>query len=60
MLKTQPLCSGSKSNLGGWVLHEVEKNSFIALPGKGRHSGLLPLKTVIPTLGGFGAIAIVS
>ena len=28
------------------VLGEVENNSFIALPGKGRHSGLLSHKTV--------------
>ena len=35
------------------VLGEVAKKSFIALPGKGGHSGLLPLKTVWPNLGGF-------
>ena len=33
---------------------KVEKNSSIALPGKGEHSGLLPLKTVCPHLGDFG------
>ena len=33
---------------------EVEKNSFIALPGRGGHSGLMPLKTVYPNLGGYG------
>ena len=26
------------------VLGEIEKNSFIALPGKERHTGLMPLK----------------
>ena len=31
------------------VLDEIEKNSFIALSGKGGHSGLLPLKTALPT-----------
>ena len=36
-----------------WVLGEVEKNSFIALPDKGGHSGLLPSKTVCPGPGGF-------
>ena len=46
---------GIESNLRDRVLSEVlEKNSFIALPGKGGHSGLVPLKTVCPNLGGFG------
>ena len=36
------------------VSGEVEKNSFIALPGKGGHSGFNPSKTVCPNLGGFG------
>ena len=36
------------------VFSEVRKNSFIALPGEGGHSGLLPLKTVCPNMGGFG------
>ena len=40
MLKTQPLCTGAELNLR--VLGEVEENSFIALPGKEGHSGLLP------------------
>ena len=52
MPKAQPLCTGARSNLGDGVLGEVEKNSFIALPGKGGHSGLVPLDT--PSLGGFG------
>lgn len=39
-------------------MDEVEKNSFISLPGKGGHRGLLPMKTVFPNLGGFDSIAI--
>ena len=35
-------------------MDEVEKNNFIALPGKGGRSGLLPSKTVCPNPGGFG------
>ena len=54
MLKTQLLCTSAESNLGDRILGEGEKNSFIALPGKGGHSGLVPLKTVCPNLGGFG------
>ena len=53
MLKSQPLCTGAKSNLGDRVLGEVEKNSFIALPGKGGHSRLVPLKIVCLNPGGF-------
>ena len=41
MPKTQPLCTSAKSNLGDRVLGEVEKNSFIALPGKRGHSRFL-------------------
>ena len=52
MRKTRPLCTSAKSNLGDRVLGEVEKNSFIALPGKGGHSRLLPQNTVCPNLGG--------
>ena len=32
------------------VLGEVEKKSFIALPGKGEHRGFMPSKTVYPNL----------
>ena len=53
MPKTWPLCTGAKLNLGDRVLGEVEKNSFIALPDKGGHSGLMLLKTMCPNLGGF-------
>ena len=54
MLKTGPLCTGAKLNLGDRVLGDVEKNSFIVLPGKGGHSRLMPSKLCVPTQGGFG------
>ena len=54
MLKTRPLCTGAESNLGDRVLGEVEKDTFIALPGKGGHSGLMTRKTVCPNPGRFG------
>ena len=38
MLETQPLCAGAKSNLRGRTWGEIEKNSFIALPGEEEHS----------------------
>ena len=47
------LCTSAKLNLGDRVWGEVEKNSFIALPGKRGHSGLLPQKTMCPNPGGF-------
>ena len=40
----QPLCPSTKLNHTDRVLHEVERNSFIALPGKGEHSRLMPLR----------------
>ena len=49
--ETQPLCTGAKLNLGDRVCGVVEKNSFIALPGKGRHRGLMPSKLCVPTWG---------
>ena len=49
MLNIQPLCTGAKLILGHGVLGELEKNSFIALPGKGGHSGLVPSKLYVPT-----------
>ena len=52
MPKAQPLCIGADLNLGDRVLGEVGKDSFIALPGKGGHSGLLPRK-LCPNAGGF-------
>ena len=33
----------------GWGGDEVEKNSFIGLPGKGGHSGLMPSKLCVPS-----------
>ena len=47
------LYTGAKSNLGDRVLGEVEKDSFITLPGKGGYSGLLPRKSMCPNPGGF-------
>ena len=41
-------------NLGDWVLGQVEKNSFIALPSKGGYSRPLLSNTVCPNPGGFG------
>ena len=34
-----------------FVFLGIEKNFFIALPGKGGHSGLVPSKTVCPNPG---------
>ena len=42
MLKTQPLCTSAESNLRVWG--EEEENSFIALPGQGGDSRLVPPK----------------
>ena len=42
MPKTLPLFTGAELNLEARVSGEVEKNSFIALPGKGGHSRILP------------------
>ena len=53
MPKAWPLCTGAESDLGDRVLGDVEKNSFIPLPGKGGHSRLLPSKTTCPKPGGF-------
>ena len=54
MLKARPLYTGAESTLRDRVLGEVEKNRFIALPGKGVYSGFLPGKTMCLNLGGFG------
>ena len=40
MPKTRPLYTGAESNLGDRALGEVEKDSFIALPGKGGNADL--------------------
>lgn len=34
---------------GAAILGEVVKGSFIISPGKGAHSGLMPLKPCVPT-----------
>ena len=54
MPKAQPLYTGTESTLGDRVLGEVQKNSFIALPGKGGHSGLLHSEGMCPNPGEFG------
>ena len=41
-------------NLGAWVLGQVEKNSFIALPSQGGYSWPPFSNTVCPNPGGFG------
>ena len=41
MLNTWPLHTDAKWNLGNRVLGEVEKNSFIVLPGKGGEGNLV-------------------
>ena len=43
------LYTGVELNLRDRVLGEVEKDSFIALPGKGGHVGLMPWKPCVPT-----------
>ena len=52
MLKTRPLCTGVESNLGDRVLGEAEKNSFIALPGKGWVSRLMLSELCPSRIGG--------
>ena len=42
--------SGAKSNLRDRVLGEVEVGSFISLPGKGGHSGLMSSKLLCANL----------
>ena len=44
-----PLCTGTELNFRDRVLGEVEKNSFIASPGKRGHSGLMPSKLYVLT-----------
>ena len=48
------LYTSAELNLRDRLLGEVEKNSFIALPGKGGYRELLPSKTMCPNLGEFG------
>ena len=42
------LYTRAESNLGDRALDEIEEDSFVTLPGKGGHRGLLPQKTVSP------------
>ena len=42
------LYTGAESNLQEGVLGDVEQSSFTALPGKGGHRGVNPLKTRVP------------
>ena len=49
MLKTRPVWATAKSNLRDRVFGEVEKNNFIALPGRGGHSRLVLQKLCVPT-----------
>ena len=48
MLKTQFLCILVPREILETVLGEVEKESFIALPGKGGHSGLMLSEPRVP------------
>ena len=45
------LYTSAESNLGDIVLGELEKSSFIALPGRGEHSRLMPSKPSVPAWG---------
>ena len=46
MLKAHVLCIPVLNQTLETVLSEVEKDSFITLPDKGGHSGILPQKTM--------------
>ena len=48
------MCTGAELNLRVRVLDDVEKDSFIILPGERGHSGFLLGKAVCPHLGGLG------
>ena len=48
------LCTGAELDLGDRVLGEVEKDSFIDLPGKEEHSGFLPWEIICSNPVGFG------
>ena len=49
MLKSQLLSTNTKSNLRNRILGEVEKNRFIALPGKGNTADSCPQNLCVPT-----------
>ena len=50
-IQIQPLHCNSESNLGDEVLGNIEESSFIGLPGKVGHRGLMPSKSCVPTWG---------
>ena len=50
LLKAWPLYTSVKSTPRDRDLGEIEKDSFIALPGKGRHNRLLLQNTLSPPL----------
>ena len=52
MMQIWLLCTDSEINLEDRVLSEVEKKSFIALPSKGEHTGLMFSKLCVPHLEG--------
>ena len=52
--KTQPLCTVAESNLRDRVLGEVEKKSFIALPGKRGTQKTPASNALCPNLERFG------
>ena len=49
MAETQPPCARAELKSGDSVLDEVEKNSFIASPGRGDIAGSCPGKLCVPT-----------
>ena len=49
--RSASLYIGMGLNLGDRVLDEVEKDSFIVLPGEGGHRGIMPLNPCLPTWG---------
>ena len=51
MLKAWPLCISAEWNLGDRVLGEVEKNIFIASPGKEGTEQAHALKNCVPPPG---------
>ena len=60
VVETQPLFTGAEWKCGDSVLGEVKKNRFyfIALPGKGGHGGLMPVR-LCPALEGVARSLIV-
>lgn len=57
VMQKPALCATStKLNLKDTVLDDIETNSFIALPGKGGCSMLMPSKLYVPTGGGISGL----